>query len=140
LREVYSQTLGIDVEVIEIEWADFLAGLDKAEYPMFITSWGADYPDPESFLGSLFRSGSPANFSGYRNADVDSALNLAASETDEERRMATYAQVESRVLADYPSVPLFHSVTYTLVKPYIKGFTITPMGILSLRDVRIEGR
>ena len=71
LREVYSQTLGLDVEVIEMEWADFLEGLDKGEYPMFVTSWGADFPDPESFLGSLFRSDSPGNFTGYRNADVD---------------------------------------------------------------------
>jgi ABC-type transport system substrate-binding protein len=138
LREVYSQTLGIDVEVIEVEWADFLAGLDKGEYPMFVTGWGADFPDPESFLGSLFRSDSPSNFTGYRNADVDSALNLAASETDEEKRMATYAQVEARVLADYPALPIFHSITYTLVKPYVKGLTVTPMGLLSLRDVRIE--
>ena len=140
LREVYSQTLGIEIEVHEVEWADFLAGLDRGEYPMFVTGWGADFPDPESFLGSLFRSNSPGNFTGYRNSDVDSALNLAATESAEERRMATYAQIEARALADYPAVPIFHSVSYILVKPYVQGLTITPIGILSLKDVVVGSR
>ena len=59
LKEVFSQTLGIDVEVHEVEWSDFLDGLDRGEYPMFTLGEIADYPDPESFLGTLFRSTSP---------------------------------------------------------------------------------
>jgi ABC-type transport system substrate-binding protein len=138
LRDVFSQTLGLDLEVHEVEWSDYLTGLDRHEYPMFTLEWGADFPDPESILGSLFRSNSPENHFGYNNPAVDDALDQAAVETDHARRMATYAQVEQRILNDYPAVPLYHSVRYTLVKPYVKGLKITPMGILSLKDVRVE--
>jgi ABC-type transport system substrate-binding protein len=137
LRDVFSQTLGIDLEVHEVEWSDFLDGLDRREYPMFDLSWAADYPDPESFLGSLFRTASPENHSGYRNSSVDDILNQAAVETDNARRMAMYADAEARILRDYPAVPLYHSVRYVLVKPYVKGLKITPMGTLSLKDVQI---
>lgn len=137
LREVYSQSLGLDLEVQEVEWTDFLEGLDRHEYPMFTLVWGADYPDPESFLGTLFKSGSPENQTGYRNAGVDEALNAAAVEPNVQKRMAMYAQVEERVLKDYPVVPLYHSVRYVLVKPYVRGLKVTPMGILNLKDVRL---
>ncbi|MDQ6695243.1 MAG: peptide ABC transporter substrate-binding protein [Chloroflexota bacterium] len=137
LSEVFSQTLGVDVEVHEVGWTDYLAGLDQHEYPMFTSSWAADYPDPEAILGTLFRSSSPENSSGYRNNDVDAALSLAAIEPNSARRMATYAQVEERVLRDYPAVPLYHSVRYTLVKPYVQGLKMTSLGILNLKDVRV---
>jgi ABC-type transport system substrate-binding protein len=137
LRDVFSQTLGIDLEVREVEWSDFLDGLDRHEYPMFTLVWGADYPDPESFLGTLFRSTSPENHTGYRNSSVDEMLNAAAVEPDNTKRMTLYADIEKRVLQDYPAVPLYHSVRYTLVKPYVKNLKVTPMGILSLKDVQV---
>jgi peptide/nickel transport system substrate-binding protein/oligopeptide transport system substrate-binding protein len=140
LQEVYSRTLGIDIEVHEIEWSDYLEGLDRHEYPMFTLTWSADFPDPEGIVGSLFRSNSPENQTGYRNADVDAALSAAGTETDRQKRMAIYRGVEERILRDYPAVPLYHSVSYTLVKPYVTGLNVTPMGILSLKDVRLAAR
>jgi hypothetical protein len=37
-------------------------------------------------------------------------------------------------------VPLFYSVNYTLVKPYVHGLNVTPLGILSLKDVTMDAR
>jgi peptide/nickel transport system substrate-binding protein/oligopeptide transport system substrate-binding protein len=140
LRDVLSQTLGIDLEVHEVEWSDYLDGLVRGEYPMFTLTWGADFPDPEGILGSLFRSTSPGNNSHYQNADVDAALGAAATEKDIARRMATYRQVEERILMDHPAIPLYHSVNYLLVKPYVKGLKVTPLGLLNFKDVSVEGR
>lgn len=138
LQEVYSQTLGIEVEVHEVEWTDYLEGLDRNEYPMFTLTWSADFPEPEGILGSLFRSNSPENQTGYLNADVDAALAAAATEMDLQKRMGIYREVEERILMDHPAVPLYHSVSYTLVKPYVQGLNVTPMGILSLKNVRVD--
>lgn len=137
LKDVFSQTLGIDLEVHEVEWSDFLGGLDNRSYPMFTLSWGADYPDPESFLGTLFRSSSPENHTGYKNPTIDDLLNKAAVETDNSKRMGMYADIEAKILKEYPAVPLYHSVRYVLVKPYVKNLKVTPMGILSLKEVRL---
>ena len=51
--------------------------------------------------------------------------------------MADYADIEARVLQDYPAVPLYYSVRYVLVKPYVKNLKVTPMGILNLKDVQV---
>jgi ABC-type transport system substrate-binding protein len=140
MQDVLSKTLEIDLEVHQVEWSDYLDGLDRGEYPMFTLTWIADYPDPAGILDSLFRSDSPGNSFGYRNDDVDAALDTAASEVDVKKRLADYAQIEDRILRDFPAVPLYYSVDYRLVKPYVKGLQVTPMGILSLKDVYIEGR
>jgi peptide/nickel transport system substrate-binding protein/oligopeptide transport system substrate-binding protein len=140
LQDVLSKTLEIDLEVHQVEWSDYLDGLDRGDYPMFTLTWIADYPDPAGILDSLFRSDSPGNSFGYRNDAVDAALDTAASETDGKKRLADYAQIEDRILRDFPAVPLYYSVDYRLVKPYVKGLQITPMGILSLKDVYIDGR
>jgi ABC-type oligopeptide transport system substrate-binding subunit len=107
---------------------------------MFTLTWSADFPDPEAMLGSLFRSNSPENLTGYRNADVDAALSIAGTEKDRQSRMNVYREVERRILMDLPAVPLYHSVSYTLVKPYVTGLNVTPMGILSLKEVRLAAR
>lgn len=140
LQDVFSQTLGLPLEVHEVEWSDYLDGLDRHDYPMFTLTWSADYPDPEAMLGSLFRSTSPENHSGYVNPDVDAALAAAATEPNKQKRMTTYAQVEQRVLADTPAVPLYHSVSYTLVKPYVHGLKVTSVGILTLKNVKLAAR
>ena len=87
----------------------------------------------------MTESTSPENHSSYRNAAVDDALNSAAVETDQAKRMALYAQIEDRVVRDYPAVPLYYSVRYTLVKPYVKNLKITSMGILNLKNVKLTG-
>jgi len=137
LRDVFSRTLGLDVDVHDLDWNDYQAGLDKGSYPIFTLTWDAAYPDPQAILGSLFRSDSPDDRTGYKNADVDTALDSALSETDAGKRMATYSEIEQRVLQDYPAVPLYHPASYALVKPYLKGLKVTPLGILSLKNVSI---
>jgi oligopeptide transport system substrate-binding protein len=137
LHDIFSQTLGLNVEVHDLDWNEYQDGLDKGSYPMFTLTWDASYPDPQAILGSLFRSDSPDDRTGYKNADVDTALESAVSQTDAGKRMATYAEIEQRVLQDYPAVPLYHPVSYTLVKPYVKGLKVTPLGILSLNNVSL---
>lgn len=140
LRDVFSQTLGVDLEVQDVEWSDYQAGLQRGDYPMFIANQQAAYPDPQAMLDSLFKSDSPDNYTGYKNADVDGALASAAAETDPNKRMSTYSEVEARVLMDFPAVPLFYSVRYTLVKPYVQGLKGTPLGILDLSKVGVANR
>ncbi|MGB9724653.1 MAG: peptide ABC transporter substrate-binding protein [Chloroflexia bacterium] len=140
LQEVWREELGLEVELRQVVWADFLQGLDERRYPIFALGWIADYPDPQDFLEVLFRTGSPSNHTGYSNPEVDRLLEQAAAERDEEKRLALYRQAERLIVADAPIIPLTHGVTYSLTKPYVRGLQVTPMGILDLSTVWIEGR
>ncbi len=139
-QEVWSKELGLEVELRQVQWADFLDGLDARRYPAFVLSWIADYPDPQNFLEVLLGSGSPNNYVEYANPEVDRLLRQAAVEQDHDRRMDLYRQAERLIVADAPLIPIYHGVTYSLTKPYVRGLEVTPMGLLDLSTIYIEGR
>ena len=129
ISDQLKKALGIQVDVHNLDWDDYRSGLSKGAYPMFVATWAAPFPDPAATLDPLFGSSSGDNLTGYKNADVDTALDAAASEFDAGRRAAMYSQIEDRVLRDSPAVPLYNAVSYMLVKPYLKGLKYTPLGI-----------
>lgn len=138
LREVAREELGIEIEVRDYEsFGDYLAALDEQDFALFSFGWIADYPDPENFLSVLFRTGSGENMTDYANAEVDELLDEAAAAENEARRYELYQEAEQRILADTPLIPIYHDVQYTLVKPYVRGLHITPMGILDLSTVEL---
>lgn len=138
LGNVAEQELGISLEGRTYEnFGDFPAELDQKQFPLFDSAWIADYPDPENFLDVLFRTGSAENYMNYSNPQVDALLDKAAVETDEKTRWALYQQAEQLILADVPVIPISYDIAYLLVKPYVKGFVVTPMGVLDLSTVEL---
>lgn len=138
LQEVAEQQLGLKIEVRGYEdFGDYLAALDRQEFQIYGTGWIADYPDPQNFVDVLFRGGSSQNHTGYDNPEVNVLLDQAAVATDEATRLELYRQAEQIILADVPVIPIYHDVSYTLVKPYVRGLNITPMGILDLSSVEL---
>lgn len=138
LREVAEEALGISIEVRDYEdYGAYLAALDAAEFQIYGSGWVADYPDPENFVDVLFRTGSGENHTAYGSPEVDALLDRAAVETDQDRRHELYREAERRILADAPVVPLYHGVEHVLIKPYVRGLEVTPMGILDLASVEL---
>jgi peptide/nickel transport system substrate-binding protein/oligopeptide transport system substrate-binding protein len=138
LREILERDLGLQVDVIQAEWPEFNAGISAREYPGFELLWGADYPDPETFLRSLFHSESPDNYSDYNNPEYDALLDQAALTLDETERAELYDQAQQVLADDNVLIPLYHETRYTLAKPAVHGLTVTPLGILYLDSVWME--
>ena len=130
--------LGIDVEIVDHDPATFYDGLARGAYMAHEVTWGADYPDPATFLGSLFASSSPDNYVGFADAEVDRLLEEANSSLDETARATRYAEAQQRILDAAVVIPLFHDVHRTLVRDGISGVTLTPMGILRLETISVS--
>jgi oligopeptide transport system substrate-binding protein len=137
LRKVYARDLGVAVEAIDVPWPTYLAGLSARDYPAFALTWVADYPDPENFLALLFGTGSGENHTGYSNPAVDALLSAAAGERDPTRRRDLYLQAQQLILDDAVVIPCYYSTDYTLIKPYVRGLAITPLGVQELDTVWI---
>lgn len=137
LAQVFYRSLGVEVEV-EMVREGYFEALASGSYQMFFAGWMADYPDPENFLDVLLHSQSRVNYGRYSNPAVDRLLEAARVEQDQTKRVALYREVERIAVDDAAIVPLYHDASYTLVKPRVKGLTITPMGILSFRGVALE--
>jgi ABC-type oligopeptide transport system substrate-binding subunit len=105
---------------------------------LFNHGWCADYPDPANFLDVLYRTGSPQNLGGYSNPAVDALLAEAGVAPEPKSRLGLYADIERLIVADAPAVFLTHSLAAELVKPAVKGYTLTPIGIAQLDRIAVE--
>ncbi len=107
---------------------------------MFYMGWVADYPHPQNFLDILFHSGADNNYGEYSNPDVDALLEMGGVEQDIELSLALYQQAEQKMVEDAASLPLWFGRNYILVKPYIKGYSVNPMGFVMLHKISAEPR
>jgi ABC-type oligopeptide transport system substrate-binding subunit len=138
LSDALGEELGLRVEVIEVDWSDLLDGLSRHEFSAFELHWGADYPDPESFLLSLFGSASADNYINYDQPEFDALLHEAASTANTAERAVLYQDAQIMLLRDRVAIPLYFDVRFDVVDPAVQGLTITTLGILSLESIWME--
>ncbi len=137
---MWEDTLGVQVEIQQIEWATYLKDLDARKFQSFSgLGWSADYPDPQDFIDILFYSDSETNHGAYNNPDVDRLVEDARSEPDPVKRVALYQDAEKIIVEDAAWVPMwFSGERYVLVKPHIKDYRMTPMIVPKLSHIYVE--
>jgi oligopeptide transport system substrate-binding protein len=139
LAQMWQNNLGVTISVENLE-PDLYYDEVRAGHHGQITSggWCADYPDPENFADVLFHSGAANNTFNYSSPEVDSLLERARTETDVTIRLQLYQQVEQIIVNDAPALFTTHSQSFTLVKPYIKGYVDPPFGISLFRYLSLD--
>ena len=137
---MWQQNLGVTVEVQIIEeLEEWYERSNNREFQLFHSGWRADYIDPQNFLEVFFHNESEENHSAYSNPEVDAALEKAAVERDEETRLKMYQDIEKMILEDLPAVPFYQSwKSHVLVKPYVEGYYLAPIGVNIWQDISIK--
>jgi ABC-type oligopeptide transport system substrate-binding subunit len=95
---------------------------------MFFHPWPGEYPFADWFLTPLFRSGSVDNHTHYSVAEVDELLRRARGEPNLADRLALYGQIEQRVLADMPVVPIGFFRSRFVASKEVRGFYTDRLG------------
>ena len=62
---------------------------------------------------------------------------MAAREQDEELSLNLYQQAEQLLVNDAACLPLWFGQSYLLVKPYVTGYWLNPLGYAVLNTVSI---
>ncbi len=141
LAQMWQKELGIVLTVENLEPNYYYDRIYAGEHgQIFGGGWCADYPDPENFADVLFHSGSPQNTGGYSDPELDALLEAARVETDVTKRIEMYQQAEQMIVEAAPVLFTTHSLSYTLVKPYVKGYVYTPIDIPLERYLWLEGK
>ena len=141
MAEMWEQNLGVTIKVENIEYNYYYEQIYSGNHgQIFGGGWCADYPDPENFADVLFHSGSNQNNGGYSNPELDALVEQARVETDVTKRIAMYQQAEQIIVNDAPVLFTTHSLSYQLVKPYVKGFVFTPITIPIERYMWLDGK
>ncbi len=110
------------------DWPEYTRLLVERRLPLFRYAWYADIPDPDNVVGVLFHSRSPYNHTGYANPDVDRLLESARREMDPVARADLYAEIERRILADVPIIPIAFQRFETAYQPYVRGVEVSALG------------
>ena len=138
IQKGWEDALGVTVQLQAIDSSAFLREQRQGKFQMLSDGWSADYPDPENFLGKLFASDSPLNYSRYKNADVDALLQQGRRETDRTKRFGLYTQAEQKIVDDASIIPLFWPVDYQVIKPCVKDYPSVSMTVPKYRYISID--
>lgn len=131
------RAVGIPVQVRPSDFAAYLEALrGTAETPgearFYRYGWQADYPDPDAFLYWLLHSrnrGPAGNIARYSNPRVDDLLDRARALTRMEDRIPLYREAERIAVVEDAAWLFLASYTQrVLIKPYVKGVVLSPLG------------
>jgi oligopeptide transport system substrate-binding protein len=141
MAEMWEQNLGVTIAVENLEPNYYYDQIYLGNHgQLFSGGWCADYPDPENFADVLFHTGSSQNNGGYSNPPLDALLESARVEQDVTKRIAMYQQAEQLLVEDAAALFTNYSLSYLLVKPYVKGYVFTPIDIPIERYMWLEGK
>ncbi len=136
---LWQETLGITIQPVVIDpfiYYDELYSGNAGN--IYQSGWCADYPDPQNFLDILYHSSSRQNIGRYVNFEVDGLLEQARIEENVAARLAQYAEIERRIVADAPVVFVSHSLQAALISPDLDGYVLTPMGVRQWHRVSVD--
>jgi oligopeptide transport system substrate-binding protein len=134
----WKHNLGVDVQVRQLEPERFLYNLKTEVDQMFDLGWIADYPHPQDFIDILFRSGNDNNFGSYSNPEVDSLIKQANQSLDPNQSLSLYRKAEQLIVDDAACIPLSFGKNYTLIKNYVAGYVVNPLGVADLEKVSVK--
>jgi oligopeptide transport system substrate-binding protein len=110
LQQMWHDTLGINMELRQLEWKVYLSAQDRLDYNLSRSSWVGDYDDANTFLG-MFTSNDGNNRTGWKNAQYDALIREANEQSDLNEREKLLQQAESLLVRDeLPIIPLYFYV------------------------------
>jgi oligopeptide transport system substrate-binding protein len=88
--------------------------------------WTADYPDPADWF-DIFLTSNSNNVPLYENQQYDNFVRVARTDVQPARRDQEYQQAQLMLVADAPVVFLAQSVSWYLLRSYVRGVTTSPV-------------
>ncbi|MFO7168166.1 MAG: peptide ABC transporter substrate-binding protein [Chloroflexota bacterium] len=142
LRRAWQENLGLTVEAEALPLDEFIAKLDRTYFApqdegsldLYLSVWGADYPDPQNFLSQQLTTGSRNNNGHWSDPEFDRLVAEADriySRTQIERRLQLYNQAEQIAIDKVGWLPLFYPRFNILLHPRVQGMEATPNGLVA---------
>lgn len=136
MAQAYLREVGIDVELIQMEFATLMKAINAGEHEAYVM--GLNYPHPNDVLGMYFRSTNrpyPNRFD-YANDKVDELLDVGLTHLDKNKQLEAYREIQKIIVEDAVWIPLFFQVGTISVRSDLQAFkTHGIYGIPKLLDV-----
>lgn len=98
----YLQQIGINAEIKSYDPASWLDLRKSGDMVSFVSSWTADYNDPDNFIYTFFGTPEKSNVRSlnYFNTDVMSRVAAARGIVDDTKRLTEYAALEKQIVEE----------------------------------------
>ena len=125
------QKIGVTVEVVSYEWAEYLErSKAKDRDGAVILGWTGDNGDPDNFLHTLLGCAAVGgnNRAQWCNEEFDKIVNDAKVETDQAARTKLYEEAQVVFKREAPWATLDHSLVVMPMRKEVTGYVMSPLG------------
>ncbi|PHM28194.1 ABC transporter substrate-binding protein [Xenorhabdus budapestensis] len=129
---MWKKNLGVEAVLENQESKSQVESMYQGNFEVSRYAWQADYDSPVTFL-EIFMTGNTNNITKYNNPEFDKLV-LKADETDDKD---IYQQAIDILTHDSPAIPVYDYVRIKLIKPYVGGVYISPLGRILTKDLYI---
>ncbi len=136
LKEIY-----IDGELEPVDTAVWYPRLAKKDFTIGLNLIGNGLDEPDQTLYENYTCSAEGNYDGYCNPEFDKMVDQQSMEFDQDKRKKMVWEIEKKLAEDVARPMLYHSVSGTCWRPYVKGYTMTVNAIyngLRMEDVWLD--
>ena len=137
IQQMWVTGLGINIELVNMEWKVYLAQTQSGNYDIARAGWIGDYVDPNSFL-DLWVTDGGNNRARWANVEYDKAIRAASVEQDPAKRFERFQQAEEILMDEVPIMPIYFYRSKTLVQPSVRGWRPTLLDHHPYKHIRLE--
>ena len=122
------EQIGIKVHIYELDPAVFMAMRKNGSLACYVSTWSADFNDPDNFIYTFF--GSEENTTNrsicYANEEVMQRIYDARGIVDEETRIREYQALQKQIVQEEASwIPLYSRQHLFVLSPRVEGFRVS---------------
>ncbi|ULG74666.1 peptide ABC transporter substrate-binding protein [Macrococcus brunensis] len=139
-EQIETNLPGVTLNIKQQPFKQKLSLESKQNFEMSFGRWGADYPDPMTYV-DMFLTDGPNNETGWSNKEFDQKVKDAkgALLSDPQQRWNTLQEAESLLLNDAAIAPMYQSGMARLVNPKLKNMVVHKFaGDTSLKEAYME--
>lgn len=125
----YLRQVGVHINIQSYEWGTFFDDIRNGRFDLYSLSYVGIY-EPD-FYYHVFHSDNietGTNRVGYRNAEVDSLVEIARRSIDMERRKQCYYRIQEILNEDLPFIHLWYERNIAVMDKRLRGFAMFPAG------------
>ena len=120
IQSELGQLEGLTISVKNLPFEQKLELETNGEFDLAFSGWGADYPDPLTYLKTMTTGSQYAKQVGYASEEFDTLIKEATTLPTTEA-YAKYAEAEKLMLEDGFLMPIYQKGSSYLEQSYVKG-------------------
>lgn len=147
---MWKSALNVETEIIQKSFEEYVAALNTKDYDIarynFVMQTMNETANMREMFAPIVTPGVEASSTSTPTPSPASSPNENGqtsnekknSEPETKKQNEAIVLTEAQALTEWPAIPIYFASSYSLIKPYVKGFDVNLLDAPSLKHVKIE--